>query len=79
MLVGEFNAEDTETCLSNFLVKLNAKNIYFMSVKNPSCIDLVIANSRMRFQNTITTGIFGFYKMVITILKTAVAKLIPKK
>ena len=44
-------------------------------------MDLVIAISPMNFQNTvtITTGLSDFFKMVITVLKTAFAKLIPKK
>ena len=44
-------------------------------------MDLVIAISPMNFQNTvtITTGLSDFFKMVITVLKTAFVKLIPKK
>ena len=44
-------------------------------------MDLVIAISPMNFQNTvtITDGLSDFFKMVITVLKTAFAKLIPKK
>ena len=46
-------------------------------VENPSCIDLVITNSPLTFQNTETrTADFSdFHKMVITLLKTAFAKL----
>ena len=85
MFVGNFNAEDSETCLSNFLFEINAKNIvnnytFYKSVENPSCIDLVITNNPLSFQNTITitTDPFDFHKMVITVLKTALAKFIPK-
>ena len=44
-------------------------------------MDLVIAINPMNFQNTvtITAGLSDFFKMVITVLKTAFAKLIPKK
>ena len=86
MLVEDFNAEDSETYLSNFLLEINAKNIVnnytcHKSVENPSCIDFVIKNIPLSFQNTvtITTGLSDFYKMVITVLRTAFAKLIPKK
>ena len=58
ILVGDFSAEDSESCLSKFLYEYNAKNIvkestYFKNVLNPSCIDLFIANSPLSFQNTI--------------------------
>ena len=44
-------------------------------------MDLVITISPMSFQNTVTTtaGLSDFFEMVITVLKTAFAKLIPKK
>ena len=86
MIVWDFNAEDSETCLSNFLAEINAKNIVnnytcYKSIENHSCIDLVIANSPLSFQNmvTITTGLSDFYKMLIIVLKTGFAKLVPKK
>ena len=85
MLVWDFNAE-AETCLSNFLSEINAKNIInnyacYKSVENHSCIDLVIANSPLSFQNmvTITTGLSDFHKMLIIVLKTGFAKLVLKK
>ena len=44
MLVGDFNAEESEPCLSQFLYEYNAKNIVmentcFKIALNPSCID----------------------------------------
>ena len=58
MLVGNFNAEESEPCLSQFLYEYNAKNIVkentcFKNALNPSCIDLFITNSPLSFQNTI--------------------------
>ena len=58
MLVGDFNAEESEPCLSQFLYKHNANNIvkgnnYFKNELNPSCIDLFITNSPLSFQNAI--------------------------
>lgn len=86
MLVEDFNGKDLETCLSNFLSEINAKDIVnkstpYKSVENPSCIDFALTNSPFNFQNTVTiiTGLPGFHKMVITVLKTALAKLLPKK
>ena len=55
MLVGDFNAEESEPCLSQFLYEYNAKNIVkentcFKNAFNPSCIDLFITNSPLSFQ-----------------------------
>ena len=49
-IVGDFNAEDSEPCLKNFLYQYDAKNIVkqktcFKSTDNPSCIDLFLTNS----------------------------------
>ena len=57
MLVGDFNAEESEPCLAQFLFEMNAKNIVkeptcFKSLSSPSCTDLVITNISPNFQNT---------------------------
>ena len=86
LLVGDFNAEDSEPCLKNFLYQYDAKNIVkqktcFKSTDNPSCIDLFLTNSYRSFQNTCTvsTGLSDFHKMTITILKSTFQKSKPKK
>ena len=58
MLVGDFNAEESEPCLSQFLYEHNANNIvkgnnYFKNELNPSCIDFFITNSPLSFSNAI--------------------------
>ena len=47
MLIGDFNAEEPEACLSQFLFEMNIKNIVkeptcYKSLSNPSCIDCII-------------------------------------
>ena len=81
MLVGDFNAEESEPCLSQFLYEYNAKNIVkentcFKNALNPSCIDLFITNSPLSFQNTttVTNGLSDFHKMVITVMKMSFKK-----
>ena len=76
MLVGDFNAKESELCLSQFLLQMNAKNIvkestYFKSLSNQICIYLVITNSSSNFQNTkaISTGLSDFHKMVVSVLQ----------
>ena len=86
LLIGDFNIEDFEPCLSNFLLQYDAKNLVkdktcFKNPDNPSCIDLFITNSNNRFQNTkvISTGLSDFHKMVVTVLKATYTKAKPKK
>ena len=52
----------------------------FKNPDNPSCIDLFLTNCPKCFQSTMTieTGISGFHKMVITVLKTFYKKQKPK-
>ena len=76
MLVGDFHAENSETCTLIVLFEINSKNIVNnytcqKSVENPSCIDIVIKNSPLSFQNTVAAkiGFSDFHKMVITVLK----------
>ena len=85
LLVGDFNAQDTEPILCNFMNQYNAKNLVkdktcFKSIENPSCVDLFITNSYRSFQNTkvLSTGLSDFHKMVITVLKIKFKKLPPK-
>ena len=86
MLIGDFNAEESEPCLSQFLFEINAKNIVkepicYKSLSNPSYIDLVIANSSSSFQNTkaISTGLSVFHKMAINVLKQTFQRSSPKE
>ena len=86
ILPGDFNAEDKEPILNEFLYQYDAKNIVkdkicFKSIENPSCIDLIITNSRNSFQNTtvISTGLSDFHKMALTVLKTKFEKAKPKE
>ena len=82
MLIGDFNAEELEPCLSQFFFKMTKKillrSLPVISLSNPSCIDLVITNS---FQNTkaISTGLSDFRKMVITVLKQTFQRSSPKE
>ena len=41
----------------------------FKSVENPSCVDLILTNNAMAFQNTTTvfTGLSDFHKLVLTV------------
>ena len=86
MLIEVFNAEESESCLSQFLFEINSKNIdkeptFYKSLINQSYIDLVITNSFSSLQNTntVSTGLSDFYKMVITVLKQTFQRSSPKE
>ena len=86
LLAGDFNTEDSEPCLSNFLYQYEARNLVkektcFKNPNNPSCIDLFITNSSNSFQNTgvVSTGLSDFHKMVVTVLKSTYTKAKPKE
>ena len=85
LLVGDFNAEESNSSMEEFLNNHGAKNIVkektcFKSLNNPSCVDLFITNKPRSFQNTqtINIGISDFHKMVLTVLKSSFKKCEPK-
>ena len=76
LLVGDFNSEDHETEITNFLNNYEAKNIvkqktYFKSISNPLCIDLFITNSTKSFQHahSFSCSISDHHNFVVTVLK----------
>ena len=81
LLLGDFNAEDTEPILSECSVQNEAKNImknktcFKISIR-PTCIDLFVTNSTHSFQNTtrISTEFSDFHKTIITVLKPSFIK-----
>ena len=86
LLVGDFNAVETEPCLSKFLNQYDSRSLgkastSFKNPQNPSCIDLIITNSPKSFQNTesIPTGLSDFHNMVVSVLKSKVPKGKPKE
>ena len=86
LLTGDFNSEDSEPEMREFLERYGAKNIQhektcFKNIENPSCIDLFLTNSPMSFQNTtvLVNGLSDFHKMAITVFKVKFNKTKPKE
>ena len=86
LLVGDFNAEETEIVMSTFLNTYSLKNLVkektcFKSLQNPSTVDLFLTNNSRYFQGTraISVGISDFHKLIITVMKTTFEKLPPRK
>ena len=63
------------------LENLVKENTCFRSVENPSCIDLMLTNSNMSFQNTtaVFSGLSDFHKLELTVVKINFTKNIPKE
>ena len=85
LLGGDFNTEESNEYLEDFLFEHHAKNLVkdatcFKSIDNPSCIDLFLTNTPMSFQNTVTvtTGLSDFHKLVVTVMKATFPKAKPK-
>ena len=86
LLIGDFNTETSEPRIDSFIYEHDLQNLVkektcFKSVENPSCIDLILTNNAMAFQNTTTvfTGLSDFHKLVLTVLKTSITKSKPQK
>ena len=85
LLAGDFNVEENQNSLNDFLYQYNAKNLVkektcYKNINNPSCIDLFLTNSYQSFQDTTTvsTGLSDFHKMAVTVMKTTFPKAKPK-
>ena len=86
LLIGDFNMQEDETLLYDFLYQYEASNLVkdetcFKNPDNPSCIDLLITNKKGSFQNTSVfwTGLSDFHKMAVTVLKMTYVKAKPKE
>ena len=85
LLAGDFNIEEGEEVLDDFLSSRGVRNLVkeptcFKILNNRSCIDLLLTNSYRSFQNTtvVTTGLSDFHKMSVTVLKNTFPKAPPK-
>ena len=86
LLIGDFNMQEDDTLLYDFLYQYDAFNLVkdetcFKNPDNPSCIDLLITNKKGSFQNTSVfwTGLSDFHKMAVTVLKSTYVKAKPKE
>ena len=74
--LGDFNAETSDPIISEFCATHNLKNLIkeptsFKSLKNPTCIDLILTNRPKCFQNSnvFGTGLSDLHKLTFTALK----------
>ena len=85
LLAGDFNVDEKEDILQEFLAEHNARNLVkdktcFKNLDNQSCIDLFLTNCNLSFQNTtaFVSGLSDVHRMVVTVFKTTFPKAPPK-
>ena len=59
------------------LTSLLNKPTCFKNLMRTSCVDLILTNFSYLFQNSciMKTGLFGFHRMVVTLMKTSLHKI----
>ena len=85
IVLGDFKAETSNPIISEFWTTYDLKSLIkeptcFRSLKNPTCIDLILTNRPKRFQNSnvFETGLSDFHKLTVTVLKAFFQKQKPK-
>ena len=76
ILIGDFNSEMHEDPMNIFCTTYSLKNMvkeptWFQNIESPNCIDFILTNKPLYFQNTnvLETGISDFHKLTLTIMK----------
>ena len=76
LIVGDFNSEMSESAMENFCGTYLLHNLIkdptsFKNSDKPSCIDLLLRNFPKSFlkSQTLQTGLSGFHKLTLTLLK----------
>ena len=84
IILGDFNSELSENAMIEFCETYCLQNLIkdptcFKNPDNPSCIDVILTNKKVNFQNSsvIETGLSDHHKMVFTVLKTDFKKVDP--
>ena len=77
IVIGDFNVEVNDKFMSNFCESNNLSSLIkestcYKNPKNPSSIDLILANSPHSFQcsSVVETGLSDFHKMIVTVMET---------
>ena len=85
LLIGDFNSEISKRSVHDFCNVYNLQSlantpICFKNLKNPSCIDLLLTNSKNNFDKTVVleSGLFDFHKLFVPVLKSYFKKEDPK-
>ena len=85
IIIGDFNIEADSKEMSSFcdtfdLTSLIKEPTCYKNPDNPSCIDLILTNKPLNFQNSCVaeTGLSDFHRMILTVTKMTFQKLQPR-
>ena len=85
LLIGDFNSEISEISIHDFCNVYNLDSLSntptcFKSPENPSCIDLLLTNTKNNFDETVAleSCLSDFHKLVVSVLKSYFKKEDPK-
>ena len=77
LLIGDFNSEVSERSIHDFCNFYNLESLSntptcFKHPENPSCIDLLLTNSKNNFDETVVleSGLSDFHKLIASVLKS---------
>ena len=77
ILIGDFSVIPEQSHIETFCESYGLKNLIkvltcYKNPQNPSCIDLILANTSLSFESSgvIETGLSDFHKMTATVMKT---------
>ena len=81
ILIGDFNAVNSDVALTDFCSMYNLKNLIteptcYKNAENPTSIDVILTNRFRSFREsrTIETALSDYHKMIYTILKLDIKK-----
>ena len=84
IILGDFNVSIDNSYMAGFcdiydLISLIMEPICYKNPENPTCIDLILTNHPLSFQNScvLETGLSDFHKMTVTIMKASFQRLQP--
>ena len=82
IVIGDFNIEADSKEMSSFcdtfdLTSLIKEPTCYKNPNNPSCIDLILTNKPLSFQNScvVETGLSDFHRLILTVTKIMFQKL----
>ena len=85
IFIGDFNIEADSTEMSSFcetfdLTSFMKEPTCYKNPDNPSCIDLILINKPLSFQNSCVseTGLSDFHRMILTVTKMTFQNLKPR-
>ena len=85
IVIGDFNAEMTNSYLEEFCASYNLKNLIkqptcLKNIEDPTCIDHILTNHPKTFHSSsvFETGLSYFHILTLTVLKVFHAKHQPK-